>query len=625
MRNLKILILMILSFWLVFAQNNLTELKLQIDKKIQTKPILLNLYLKDLPAISSKFKNKEIYYQLIDFLKDYKTNKLGLNYSDKYNISKLSYFYLDNYFDKDLVKPDLKLSNTEFDRMFITFIKDGKIRCCQSGKTRTDLDKYISEAVENCINDERFDGKITEDEIKDLTIEMSFLYEPKTITWKNLQIIKNAIEPWIHWLEIKNWKNVAFYKETVQISKNYDTKIALDQLCKKAGLKAWCYLDASTILNIYDTFSFHTNREWNIKNLYRYNFLENLESISKSKIYDRIKLIWQRYQNNINPQTWMVEYLYYPSKDTYEKKENNHIRNLASIRCMGSLDKFLEEKNFQEIIKNSLNYYLKYTKTKDGYSYLEIDWKATIANNAFVILSLLEIDEFDKKDELLKSFANGLLAMQQKDGSYNTDFKWWKNSWVDFYPGESMLALMKLYNCTKDETYLNSVKIAFDYYATYWRENKNTAFIPWHSQVDYLLYIATKDQNIADFVFEMNDWIISNHQTVESIYLDKIWWFTKTSQRISTASYMEWINDAYKLAVLLSDEKHISYYKNSLEQATRFLLQLQYTNENSFYLENPVRSIWGFKQSLLDNQLRNDNSQHAAFALMKIWGNDIFN
>ncbi len=609
---------------MVSAQNDITNLKINIDKKIDENPYIVNVLLKKLPSLKYKFKNIKTYDEIIDFLNDYRTNKLWLNYNDKYALSQIGYYYLDNHFDNSVIKPNNTLPTPNFDKLFITFIKDGKIRCCQSGKTLGDMDKYISEAVEACINDERFGGKITKDEIKDITIEMSFLYDHQSITSKNFANIKSSIEPWIHWLEIRNWKNIAFYKETVQISSNYDTKTALDQLCKKAKLKAWCYMNSDTLINIYHTFSFLTNREWNIQNLYRYNLLQNMETISQDKIYERINLITKRYKNNINPENWMVNYLYYPSKDSYEKKENNHIRNLASIRCMGSLDTFFGSWEFQKTAKTTLEYYLKYKISKDWYDYLDINGVSSIANNAFVILSLLNINEFTGKDEIMNSFAKGIIAMQQKDGSFNTNFKSDKNSWVDFYPWEAMLALMKLYEYSQNEEYLTSVDKAFDYYATYWRWNKNTAFIPWQTQTDYLLYKYTKNQKVADFIFEMNDWIIENHQTVVNDYLDKIWGFSKTDQRISTASYMEWINRAYELAVLLNDTKHIEYYKNSLKQATRFLLQLQYTDENSFYLANPERSIWWFKQTLINNQLRNDNAQHAAFALMGLWENKIF-
>ena len=187
-----------------------------------------------------------------------------------------------------------------------------------------------------------------------------------------------------------------------------------------------------------------------------------------------------------------------------------------------------------------------------------------------------------------------------------------------------MLALMKLYQQTHEERYLASVQAAFPYYRAYWRGNQNTAFVPWHSQVYLLLYQEAEDPELAEFVFEMSDWLIDTYQITEREYIDILGGLKKGNPRNATSSYMEGINDAYQLAVLVNDKEHQKKYAESIRNGVRFILQMQYNQENIFYLENPERAIGGFRESLVSNDQRNDYTQHALMALMKTYDNELF-
>jgi hypothetical protein len=84
------------------------------------------------------------------------------------------------------------------------------------------------------------------------------------------------------------------------------------------------------------------------------------------------------------------------------------------------------------------------------------------------------------------------------------------------------------------------------------------------------------------------------------------------------------MNDAYIVALVLNDTFHKEKYIEAIKIGTRFILQTQFTQQNSFYVENPSRTIGGFRTSLTDNTLRIDNTQHAALALIKTYENKIF-
>ncbi len=629
------LLLIISFFWISFAYTSsenktLNQIKIFMEKKIKNNPLKKNIYLKTLKKYKNKISSNKKSFSLLSNIEKFLINlnfNSQLSYENKLALLNEVYNESDKYFQrKNSTNPEKMPIKLNFDKIFVTIYSNNKIRCCQAGTNKNNIFRYIDEATIRCIKDSRFGWELKEDERENMEVSFDFLYNKRIIAKNKL---KSIFKKGIHAIQINTNGKSAYFKSSVIITKNYSLEYTLKKLCKKAWAKENCYNDDDTTISIYDTFAFKWDKNKNITDLYRYNILVNQEQINNNLIYSRLKLAKNWFLNNVNSKTWLLEYMYYPSKNEHETKENNHIRQLASMWIMTELDKFFWTKDFAQLAQNTYKYYLQFYKEKENYAFVNIH-NATIANNAFLIMGLLNSYKYNltftwnlSQDQLIENLANGIIKMQRPDGSYNTKFLMNSNSGENFYPGEAMLALMKLYNYNNDEKYLNSVKKAFPYYQKYWRKHKNTAFIPWHSQADYLLYKATNDKIYADFVFEITDWILTS-QGINNSAPDEIWWFPKKNPRISTTAYMEWINDAYKLAVNLDDKERIEKYWNSIKLATRFILQLQFTEENSFYLVDKTKAIWWFKQTLTNNQLRNDNAQHASSALMKIFKNNLF-
>jgi hypothetical protein len=424
-------------------------------------------------------------------------------------------------------------------------------------------------------------------------------------------------------IRIVHGNKSAYFKETVPIANNYDLKTTLEQLCIKAKLSKNSYLDKNTKIYKYDTITFIGDQSGNIVDLYRYNILVSLKEINNDRLIYSISLNQRWFLHDINRTTNMLEYEYAPSKDRYSS-QNSHVRQLASLWAMTELSDFLHDTSLNSSITQTLNYYLSYKNTTGNYTKIDIDGSAKLAYNAFLILALENTPKYPKRDLLLTQLANGILHLQYEDGSYDTIFNSTVRSSVNYFPGEAMLALITLYNQTKEDKYLNSVAKAFPYYRTYWRNNKNAAMIPWHTQTYFLLYQVTKNPELIEFIFEMTDWLIDYDQIQKSKYPDKIGGFPKSVPSSSAAAFLEGITDAYSLAVLLNDTIHIEKYKQSIKIGIRFVLQTQFTEQNSFYLKNSTRAIGGFKKSLVSNNERVDYTQQAVRALIKTYESGIF-
>ena len=603
LNNILIIILsLILISWVAYALIQTTDFDFNFNSNQQTTPPDTIRDNTKLPAPTTQLSLME--------------------HDDKTSLLNYSYLVLDNYYKTNKSTPEFI-----YDRLFITIIHNGQIKCCQSGSKYIKENKLFSDvnkATVDCIEDERFGGVLTEDELPEAEIVFTYLFNKRKLKSNDLDYLEDNIELGIHAIEINNGGKTAYFKESVPITKNYDLEKTLERLCVKVGLDSDCYSDNKTVIYQYDTYTFKGDRENKIIDLYRYNILVDENEINKQKIYESISLSQDWYQNNINPQTGRLEYMYYPSSDTYSSK-NNQVRQLASLWALTELSIFLNSDSSDALITKTFDHYLTYKKSTDDYAYFIIDDRSLIAYNAFMIQSLINTPNYPNQDILLEELANGLLVMQEDDGSFKTSYTSDEIKGVDYYPGEAVLSLMELYRSTGDERYINSVKKAFPYYRSYWRDNKNTAFIPWHSQTYRLLYEETEDPELAEFMFEINDWLIDNYQIEDSEYIDEIGGFPKNKPRCcSTSAYMEGINDAYAVALAINDTSHINKYANSIRSGTRFMLQNQFNDQNTFHLTNSSRAIGGFKHSLTKNDQRNDYTQHALLALIKTYDLGIF-
>lgn len=555
-----------------------------------------------------------------------KSESLTLSAAQKRAYIAYAYFALDSYFGPAGDFPAAVPAMGEYSTFYVTIMHSGKIRGCQSGRTdrehpqRTKLD--IEQAVRRCIEDRRFGGPLQKEEVAGAKLVVNVLFNKRKVQG-NLAALKREIELGIHGIEVKQGEKRAFFKESVPIEHDYTLEKTLQRLCRKAKLPEDAWADPKTEIYAYDTLTFQGDREGRTADLYRYNVPLDLQKIDNALIRERVKLAGSWFLHNVKSETGALQYEYYPSLDKYSS-EDNHVRQLASLWALTEIEIFMDGAGLSPCIDRMLGYYLSYRVDRDHYAFLTVDGRSTLAFNAFLILALVNRPEYPDRDSLLKSLADGILSLQREDGSYHTDFRSDKTRGIDFYPGEAMLALMKLYRAEGEAKYLQSVKRASPYYRNYWRGNENTAFIPWQTQTHLLLYLETKDPEIPEFAFEMNDWLIDNHQLEQTPFPDKVGAFTRSLPRFSTSAYLEGLNDAYKLAEITGDRAHIRKYRHAIRTATRFLLSTQYTHENSFYLKNPDRAIGGFRFSLESNVQRNDYTQHAVLALIKAYHNQVF-
>ncbi len=524
----------------------------------------------------------------------------------------------------DTIPNDFKNFEKRYNRIFVTFLENGQIRCCQGGyynNSEKTVKEDLDYAIKNCVKDSRFDNATAQD-AKNFDVVIDVLYNEQNVISRELGGIKNEIEIGLHAIKVSQGNKKAYFKASVPVESNYSLQKTLERLCQKADLKTSCYKDSKTNIAKFDSISFGKSQSKEVVDFYRGNVLIDTDDIQKNSIFESIRIGYNWMENNFNETSGLLMYKYYPSSDSYSK-DNNYVRGMAAIWMAAKTSNFLQQEDSKKITSKGLNYYLSFAVEKGGAKYIKID-SAKLSYNAFAVLALIEEENYLNRDNLIKELSQGILNAQRSDGSFSTDFENDSYKSTDYYPGEAMLALMQAYYETGEEKYALAVEKAFPYYKNYWYKNKNTAFIPWQSQAYFLLYQKTKNIDLANFVFEMNDWLVDNYQNDKNFqFKDYVGGF-KSVPGASTSAYLEGLADAYNLAVIAKNKDHIKKYKEACKIAARFVMQTQFTDNNMLYIENKNLGKGGFRASLVDNAIRVDNAQHALSALMKIYQSNIF-
>jgi len=304
-------------------------------------------------------------------------------------------------------------------------------------------------------------------------------------------------------------------------------------------------------------------------------------------------------------------YYEYHIDRNYHTKENNNLKKMWALRTIAKSANFLNNDALSQLANKGLIYYeyfMDYDDNGDFY-YINVGWEdKNIGYSAYAILSLLEM-EHPKKDEYIEKFAAGILSQQLTNGRLNEYFysqKLWNQN---FYPGLALYALMEAYEYNENKEYLTAVQNAFSYYKMLWESEPTMWSISQFSRAFNKLYEATDDDEVATFVKSMNNYLLKQHKPQQDC------WDFQFKKWITTAIYMEWVISAYETAKANNDRESARCYKNYVQEAAEYIVNLQVVNKEKYELP----ALWGFLSKTMGSTVRVERNQHAVMALMEAY------
>lgn len=326
-----------------------------------------------------------------------------------------------------------------------------------------------------------------------------------------------------------------------------------------------------------------------------------------------------------------MTYKYWPSRGE-ESEANNMIRQWMATVALTRLGYDRPDLGLHPLAHRNIRYNL------DNHFYVDDDGLGAVADpdgavklGAVALAALALIEHPDRADFAAEESAllRTVDHLWQDDGAFRTFLvPPERNDNQNFYPGEALLMwAVLLREDGPDPELLERFMRSFRYYREWHLEEgqRNPAFVPWHTQAYYEVWRLTHDEELADFIFEMNDWLLDVQQWDDAPYPDMRGRFYDPSRPFgpphssSTGVYLEGLIDAYQLALELNESARAESYRVAIRRGLRSVMQLQFVDDvDTYYISRKDRVIGGIRTTVYDNEIRVDNVQHNLMAVLKI-------
>jgi hypothetical protein len=368
--------------------------------------------------------------------------------------------------------------------------------------------------------------------------------------------------------------------------------------------------------------------------LFRGKRLVEQREVSRAFVQDQERVLGDFLCRSVRSDGRML-YIYYPSRATEDLKRNNMIRQFMATVALSRTARFRDDTRIFDLAEKNIRFNLrKFYHSTGKLGCIEYDRKVKLGAVALAVLALLEHPkrtQFKRQEQRLWAMIDYLWS---DTGAFRTFFKpQGRNDVQNFYPGEALLAWSFLYEETREQQLLERFMKSMRYYREWHRQQPNPAFIPWHTQAYYKVHRITGEPELADFIFEMSDWLLAMSQWHHNaLYADTLGRFHDPAHpeygpphASATGVYLEGLIDAFELARRLGDDERRERYRLAIVRGLRSVEQLTLRDDlDMFYLPVDAREAMrgGVRNTVYDNVVRIDNVQHNQMAILKIL--DIF-
>jgi hypothetical protein len=322
-----------------------------------------------------------------------------------------------------------------------------------------------------------------------------------------------------------------------------------------------------------------------------------------------------------------MTYEYWPSVGR-ETSGNNMIRQFMASLALVRIGHATGDAAWFELARRNLDYnFAKFYVELDGLGRIRANGKAKLGAAALAALAIREHPDAARWAEIEAGLFAGIEHLWHENGSFTTFLEpVGRNDNQNFYPGEALLYLAHRAGGALDARLAGRVDTGLAWYRRWHLENRNPAFVPWHSMAAASLFRISRAAWLRDWVFEMNDWLLSMQQwdsapmpELKGRFYDPERAHYGPPHASSTGVYLEGLHEAWALAHEAGDTAREQAYRRAIWRGLRSVVQLQFKDElDMFYITRRERALGGIRTTTYDNRIRVDNVQHNLLALLGI-------
>ena len=325
-----------------------------------------------------------------------------------------------------------------------------------------------------------------------------------------------------------------------------------------------------------------------------------------------------------------LPYLWYTSEDRVSILEDNAIRRFLAAGALGRFAAWQGDPDlldaYQRHLVQLIGQYLE--PLDDGLAVIADSGQASLGAASIAGLAILAGPAADRDQRVLGMLLAAVRASTDEFQGFRTYFYPADRDPIgwEFFSGEALLFLTEATRLEIDGAPdFEELLVLYRRCRDRWHENRHVAFVSWHSQALASLYRLQPLAEIAEFVFELNDWLLPLQRTdpaePERVgeFGDPLRPHHGSPHASSTGVYLEGLADARDLARAIGDEDRTRRYTTAIDLGLRSLRQLQFRDWRcTWYLSRPDAVLGALRSNLDNNQLRIDNCGHALAAAVKL-------
>ncbi len=396
---------------------------------------------------------------------------------------------------------------------------------------------------------------------------------------------------------------------------NYDLLSFTKQLDSQAGFELYKFT-AKSFYYDEDTFC----------ELYRGHQI--FEDITKEDVWDSIALTKNNYFKNVVKKKGKFIYTYRPHNNRIDKKYNI-LRHAGTTYSMLETHELMPDDKILTLADRALDYLVNKQKLvylhDEKYKVIVERDHYKLGGNALAIVAMAKYTQItgdDKYVSNMQSMASWMKATQDETGRFTAHKQNYSTGEIadfvsHFYPGETILALVRLYQVDRNEAWLDVAERAAKYLI---QERDKTATLETIAHDHWLLYA------LNDLYRERNNEIYLKHSLfiAEAIMRTQIvkgearpelvGGYTPKSgndpKSTPVACRSEGLSATYKLARDYGYKEEAEKMKQAIHHGIQFQLQMQLRPESAMYYSNKSLCLGAVQSGLKGYDLRNDYTQH---------------
>ncbi len=261
------------------------------------------------------------------------------------------------------------------------------------------------------------------------------------------------------------------------------------------------------------------------------------------------------------------------------------------------------------------------TDNEDGCWLEATDHTPTVSELSFLLLALCELtDEIDADRRARAArvaatlwqcvtLPHGRVVTHRPPAASPDEYQ-------DYFPGQVLLALAAAAEAGVADGDEERLARSFRFYRHRFRYKRHFGQVSWCAQAFARWWRVTREDELARFVFEIVDWLLTFQQERGGGFIND---HQPETPGYTTAVYLEAVGAALKLATARDDEARRKVYLDAYTRGLHFLDRLVIQPRDAALVPSPDYAVGGLRRAVYYSEVRTDFVQHALSAVLECY------